>query len=568
MIVFIEIVLLLLTISVNAEDVIVTTKYGQVRGFPIQTTGGHKANIFLGIPYAAPPVNELRFEKPTEPEPWEGVLNATEFAPTCLPHDRTAKNNHSSEDCLYLNIIAPSKENITANKSAVMIWIHGGAYCVGGAVQYGYTGITDNFVSRDILVVTIQYRLGPYGFLSDGTSEFAGNYGLWDQSAAIKFVKENIEAFGGDPEHITLFGSSAGGGSVDAHTISPHSNKNFFASISMSGSALSPWAYGEEVVKVTKDLSNALNCTDTESKAVKSCLRAKTSDQIFDAVAKIGPSRYGFNIAPYAPRIDGDFYPKELQKLVDEAPAKPTIIGLVEKEAAFFTVEGNLPSIQQFYVNSADFELYDEKKFVKFVDEVTVPESIFLHNANSIRKLFIGHYLGNDTNLKKDYRFYLHAYTQLVSDAMFNIPCLKMKELKMNNNWPVWFYFNIHYNPDAYTRDLPVKGATHLDEYPYLFDITPYKHFDLNEADRSVQKLLLDAFTSFAKNGTPSITDVDWKAVSSEHPLQYLRISPTPEMREWLYNDTIQFYNTLAKDGYDVIHRQCFSCTNDTKDEL
>uniref|UniRef100_A0A0N5AMU5 Carboxylic ester hydrolase n=1 Tax=Syphacia muris TaxID=451379 RepID=A0A0N5AMU5_9BILA len=415
MIVFIEIVLLLLTISVNAEDVIVTTKYGQVRGFPIQTTGGHKANIFLGIPYAAPPVNELRFEKPTEPEPWEGVLNATEFAPTCLPHDRTAKNNHSSEDCLYLNIIAPSKENITANKSAVMIWIHGGAYCVGGAVQYGYTGITDNFVSRDILVVTIQYRLGPYGFLSDGTSEFAGNYGLWDQSAAIKFVKENIEAFGGDPEHITLFGSSAGGGSVDAHTISPHSN----SFISMSGSALSPWAYGEEVVKVTKDLSNALNCTDTESKAVKSCLRAKTSDQIFDAV---GPSRYGFNIAPYAPRIDGDFYPKELQKLVDEAPAKPTIIGLVEKEA-------------------------------------------------------------------------------LVSDAMFNIPCLKMKELKMNNNWPVWFYFNIHYNPDAYTRDLPVKGATHLDEYPYLFDITPYKHFDLNEADRSVQKLLLDAFTSFAKNG-------------------------------------------------------------------
>ncbi|VDD92896.1 unnamed protein product [Enterobius vermicularis] len=559
--------LLLSCCLISAEELVVTTKYGLVRGFPIQTTEGHRANIFLGIPYASPPVGERRFEKPVELNKWDDVLNATEFAPRCIPHDRSAAEEPYSEDCLYLNIIAPANQSEDGEKKAVMIWIHGGAYCIGSSKLYGYTGITNNFASRDIIVVTIQYRLGPYGFLSDGSSNFPGNYGLWDQQAAIKFVKENIAAFGGNPERITLFGSSAGGASVSAHTLSPHSRDLFFASIEISGSILAPWACGEEVVDDTKHLATALMCPTTGTEGLKNCLRTKTPDQIFEAITKTGTSRYGFNIAKYQPRFDGDFFPQDFESLAETAPKKPTIIGLVEKEAAFFTIEGNLPSIHQLYINSADYETYGENDVVDFIKKFAAPESVFEHKSRLVQKKLEKFYLASNASETRDYKFFLERYTQLASDAMFNIPCILMKQLLVRNDWPVWFYFNVHYNPTSYKRDIPIKGATHLDEYPYLFDITPYKHFDLDDDDRKVQKALLDTFTSLAKFGNPSTEDYHWERITADNPFRQFRFSPHPGMRDTFLENSIKFWENISSEGFDIIKRRCNSCDL-TKEEL
>lgn len=559
--------LLGITLVLGDDGPVVTTNLGIVKGFAVQTTEGTMANIFLGVPFAKPPVGDLRFEKPVKLDPWAETKDAVEFAPACTPHDRSALSEPHSENCLYLNIMTPAYNVESTNKSAVMLWIHGGAYCVGTARLYGYTGIVNNFVSRDIIVVTIQYRLGPYGFVSDGSKELPGNLGLWDQLAALKFVRENIASFGGDPERITLFGSSAGGGSVNAHTLSPQSRDLFAGSIEMSGSTLAPWASGEEIIEVSKKLASELSCSTEDSKALKQCLRQKSENEIFDAVEKTGKARYGFNIAKYTPRIDGDFFPKEFEDLVKEAPKKPTIIGLVEKEAAFFTTEGNIKPINELSINSADFESFGENDVLDFIENVAAPERIFGSSAYEVRQRLVLFYLGRDVPEKPDYKFYLERYTQLVSDVLFNIPCLRMKDLKVENGWPVWFYFNVHHNPKAYKRDTPIKGATHLDEYPYLFDITPYKHFDLDDNDRIMQKAMLETFTHFAKQGTPSTEEYVWERVTRNDSMKHFRFSADPGMRDSFLKESSEFWKVMEEHGYDVIRRR-FANYFEVKDEL
>lgn len=225
----------------------VTTHYGVIRGIP---AADPRITAFKGIPFAAPPVGALRWRAPQPPAPWKDVLEAEMFAPISMqeipglnaPDDIYTKEWHvdpdipMSEDCLYLNIWSPARN--TSEKLPVMIWIFGGGMCCGYPSEMEFDG--ERIARRGVILVSVNYRVNGFGFLAHPEltqeSEFhsSGNYGFLDQLAAIKWVKENISAFGGDPKNMTVFGQSAGGRSVLCHLSSPLAKDTFVRAISQS----------------------------------------------------------------------------------------------------------------------------------------------------------------------------------------------------------------------------------------------------------------------------------------------------------------------------------------------
>ena len=218
---------------------IVTTQYGELEG---KQEG--EIYVWKGIPYAASPTNHLRFCSPQPPKPWDGVREAKNFSPAAMQHQRKAMQflNDSptdiSEDCLYLNVWSPGADN---KRRPVMVWIHGGSFIAGSGSSILYDG-TSFAEQGDVVVVTINYRLGIFGFLhlgemGDEKSAKSSNCGLLDQVAALKWVQENIESFGGDPNRVTIFGESAGALSVGSILAMPSAKGLFNQAILQSGAA-------------------------------------------------------------------------------------------------------------------------------------------------------------------------------------------------------------------------------------------------------------------------------------------------------------------------------------------
>ncbi|KAM5126897.1 fatty acyl-CoA hydrolase precursor, medium chain-like [Mantella aurantiaca] len=226
----------------------VTTRYGALRGKTdtVKETD-RTAHVFYSIPFAKPPVGPLRFAAPQPPEPWTAVREATEYPPMCVQDPKIlrymmmALNSTSpilplSEDCLYLNVFTPANRKKN-DKLPVMVFIHGGGLRLGGAGMYEGSAMS---AMEDVVVVSIQYRLGMLGFLRSEDGRVSGNFGFLDQVAALRWVRDNIEDFGGDPGLVTIFGESAGAVSVAALVLSPLARGLFHRAIAESGSAIIP----------------------------------------------------------------------------------------------------------------------------------------------------------------------------------------------------------------------------------------------------------------------------------------------------------------------------------------
>lgn len=222
----------------TALDEIVEVDSGLISG---QSGDGYY--YYLGIPFAAPPVGELRWKPPQPVEPWSGVRECTEFGPACpqplLPF-AGFEFDTMDEDCLYLNVWTPAKS--PNDCLPVMVLIHGGGFFSGSASQPFFDGAP--LAKKGVVFVGINYRLGPLGFLAhpelaeESPEGLTGNYGLLDQIAALKWVQRNIAAFGGDPSRVTIFGESAGGMSVSALLLSPMAEGLFHRAIAQSGSPI------------------------------------------------------------------------------------------------------------------------------------------------------------------------------------------------------------------------------------------------------------------------------------------------------------------------------------------
>ena len=267
--------------------VTVTTKYGDIEGltrsYP-QAPGSHKSiHRFLGVPYASPPIDDLRLKNPRPPKAWKPrVLQAKKYGNACMQGRDVETLNRNflpqtvtySEDCLVLDVYTPS-----INQSLpVMVYIHGGGYSIGTSMVYQ----GDMLATFGVVVVSIQYRLGPFGFATTGDAAAAGNFGMLDQVEALNWTQENIKHFGGDPDQVTIFGVSAGGTSVSLHMLSPLSAHLFHQAIAESGVDLSAFAVQPvaDGISYTKQLAEKLNCGVSNSNILVECLRTKTAEEM------------------------------------------------------------------------------------------------------------------------------------------------------------------------------------------------------------------------------------------------------------------------------------------------
>jgi para-nitrobenzyl esterase len=278
----------------------VTIAQGQATGKLIQD-GTVKA--FLGLPYAAPPIGELRWKPPQPPAAWQGVRDATNFGARCeqwhIWDDYIFLDSGPSEDCLYLNVYAPASST-QKSKLPVMLWIHGGGFAAGAGSEPRYTNSA--LVAKNVVLVTINYRLGVFGFfanqdlLKEGNGH-AGNYGLMDMVAALKWVHANITKFGGDAANVTIFGESAGSFSVNALTTAPDTRGLFQKAIGESGAFFGnviPMSTATERAQLDQAWSDSLgakNLTD---------LRAMPVDKLLDAAKKR-------SVIGFSPVVDGAF---------------------------------------------------------------------------------------------------------------------------------------------------------------------------------------------------------------------------------------------------------------------
>lgn len=537
-----------------SESPIVEIPLGKLQGFTIDLENNEKADIFLNIPYAKPPVGELRFEKPQLPEPWSGIREAKSYGPTSIPHDTYSGwgvSEDVSEDSLTFNVYKPHKKSDSKDGYPVLVWVHGGGFNVGSVPQTGYEKLSKNLLPKGVIIVDFQYRLGPLGFLTMGDDVLPGNYGYWDMAAALKFIHANIKFFGGNPNKVTAWGISAGGAAVSALSISPHSRDYIHQTIEMSGSPLAAWASNERVLEVSKEFLKSLNIDTKNSHEVKKLLKEKPIEEILQAMKKTTKAEKGINFNHFQPHVDGDFFPEDYLELIKKSPPKPAIIGFTDVEAVLFTLAVGAEGTNFIPYNQQP--KFGEEDLKKFIHDYVAPKEKFGDKAGEVQEKLFEFYVLRNKPASADYKFYLERYAQLHSDTEFIVPVIWTALEKMKNGWPVYLYQNEHYNKTTFPEDAPVKGTLHGSEHVYLHEyiLVP---FEFDEDDKKFQNFLIESVTNFVHTGDPSSSSLNWPKITPDHNLRYARLKANPEVKEPLLEDRLDFWTGLAKNySYNII---------------
>ncbi|MGY0055838.1 carboxylesterase/lipase family protein [Streptomyces sp. LZ34] len=458
-----------------AADPLVRTDSGWVKG-----TADAQGRQFLGIPYAAPPVGELRWRAPRPAPAWQGVRDATRFGGRCVQGvswDPGYEQPTYTEDCLGLNVYAPT--GARPGRAPVMVWFHGGGLTAGA----GSDVVPDTFSAEGgIVSVTVNYRVGAMGFLSvpaldgeaaDGTS---GNFGMLDQQAALRWVRRNIARFGGDPARVTIAGESAGGRSVCTQLASPPARGLFRAAIIQSG------AYGDCAASTRREAADSgtafaasLGCDDPATAAT--CLRAKSPRQILEA-----QGRY-----PWAPVAGGDFL-----------PVQPSEAFATGRSARVPVLNGaNRDEGRMFIFSAFDYQgrPLTAEQYPQVITGVFGPEQ----GARVLGRYPVG-----------DFPSPTIAYGTVHGDATFACTALRL-DRALAGRAPVYAYeFADRTSPPFESlRNLGTDfdfGATHVNELQYLFH-----HFGheapFNAEQRALARQMRAYWTSFVRTGVPRAPD-------------------------------------------------------------
>ncbi|MGW4211002.1 carboxylesterase/lipase family protein [Lentzea sp. NPDC004789] len=305
----------------HSDSRVVQTDKGTVSGTVTSTY-----RTFGNIPYAAPPVGANRWRDPQPVTPWQGVRDATGQSPVCAQNSQLGQPPSQTEDCLYLNVVTPAKPS--HKPRPVMVWIHGGAFTGGAAAQYDARWLA---TKNDVVVVTVNYRLGVFGFFGHPGLPGSGTFGLADQQAALKWVQRNARAFGGNPGNVTVFGESAGGLSVCAQLASPRAAGLFTKAIIQSGPCglTSPGSKPGEFVGVWRPRADVeklgagtLGCADL------ACLRAQPVDKLLTVHERFNWPAYDTAVLPIDPAV--------AQK-TGRMHHVPTMVGSTHDEMTLFT---------------------------------------------------------------------------------------------------------------------------------------------------------------------------------------------------------------------------------------
>jgi para-nitrobenzyl esterase len=462
------------------QPAVVQTASGAVRGVVAPDY-----RVFEGIPYAADPVGALRWALPAPPQPWQGVRDATKPGLRC-PQDTRRDPDYgrpAGEDCLNLNVWTPHGAT-PENPRPVLVWIHGGGFLNGSADIYDARWMATR---GDIVVVTVNYRLGTLGFLAHpalGRSDDIGNYGLADQQAALRWVHDNIAEFGGDPAKVTIAGESAGAMSVCDHLVAPQSAGLFRAAILQSGPCQTQ-ADRQTAQRVSLDYAASLGCADPATAA--QCLRALPVSRL-----QRPPLYVGFGADRLTGPVTGTGrVPEDPMAAIalDKVPRVPVLIGTNTDEFTLFT------AVQ--YLKNHGLPPYS----ALFSDT-------FGADAAAVAAHYPPQHYGGSTGL---------AYAAAVTDGEFACPADRMAT-GLARGAPVYAYeFNDRTAPapDVFHHVPFPVGAGHGLELRYLFDIGGAP--PLNPAQRQLSNQMIDYWSRFVKTGAPDVAGKpQWPQLSSD----------------------------------------------------
>ncbi|WP_411343415.1 carboxylesterase/lipase family protein [Paenibacillus sp. WLX1005] len=452
------------------ENTLISTVYGEVQG--VRENG---TVIWRGIPYAQPPVGDLRFQPPQSLQAWEGARDATRFGPVSPQSDSELENSYpdgmrpvKSEDCLYLNIWAadgPARET----PLPVMVWIHGGAFMNGAGSLPFYDG-TSFVLNSEVIVVTINYRLGVFGFLDlshHGQSESA-NLGLQDQIAALQWVQDNIAAFGGDPDRVTIFGESAGAMSIAALLAMPASKGLFRAAILQSGA--SQFTTPDVSRTVTEHLIASLGGSHGDT----SVLYQASTEQLLSAGEQVR-SGAGALSMPFQPVLHESTLPIEPLQAIRNGAAKgiPLIIGTNMDEGSMFV-----------HISS---ELMSKPQIAGVLESMTGL---------------------NAAPLIEQYPMTAEGQAQIMTDLFFWRSAIQYAEAQLEHG-DVWMY-RFDWNQSGHQF---FNTATHASEIPFVFNnqlLLQHMGVELDEQTLNMATQMQRAWATFAHTAIPTTLEIPW----------------------------------------------------------
>lgn len=468
--------------EVHVEQPEIQTKSGKLRGVSVDGV-----DIFRGIPFAAPPVGEFRWRAPQPPQAWAGVRDASKFGADCAQAGWPRKAGEiaagSSEDCLYLNIWRPAEAK-PDQKLPVMVWIHGGAFVFGSGSQPDFSGA--NFAKKNVLLVTFNYRLGRLGFFAhpalsqEITEEPKGNYGYMDQIAALRWIQQNIAAFGGDPNNVTIFGESAGGVSVHSLLTIPDASGLFHKAILQSSGGRDGILTGRPLKEDNTDTFypvSAETCglnfarrhhIEGTDAAAMARLRALSVEEIVDEGAETdgdnGPRIYS------GPILDGMLVTETFQHAYSagRVPNIPIIIGSNSAE-----IQG------AFVVNAAS----EDELFSRFGS--LKDEAMAAYNPGKNKSV-------------------TELLSMVNTDKVWAEPARFTADAFVRRGVPAYVYL-FSYVPDSLQKQMPY-GASHGSEIAYVFNNLDTRRglSHISPADLAVSSLMNTYWSNFAKTGNPN----------------------------------------------------------------
>jgi para-nitrobenzyl esterase len=486
--------------AAHAEIIQAKISGGEVRG-----VGADGMTIFKGIPFAAPPVGDLRWKAPAPVEPWTGVKKTDAFADACMQAPNSQGNTSPvSEDCLYLNVWTPAK---SANEKApVIVWIHGGGF-VGGSTSIGmYDG--SGYAKKGVVLVSLAYRLGPFGFmaspeLSRESGHGSGTYGILDLIAGLEWVQRNVAAFGGDPNNVTLFGHSAGSAAVSFLAASPLSKGLFQRVIAMSGSSFAPLQSSEQgsfgMSIPTLERAEATGSAFLNKLGVKSIAEARKLSAETIQAAPGGGMRF-------RPAADGYVLSNDMYSLYEQGKFNdtPVLLGHTSDETLAFGGRGS--------VTPADFEKQMKDQFGEQAQAVleAYPHAT---EADAVRA---ARHVRNDTSFG------------------WNMWTWAREQSKQGEGKVYSYYYNNH-GPQA-------EGSGHGSDVPFHFQTIGGRRAP-SEEDQALADMISSYDVNFAKTGDPNGKGLpEWPAFTEVND-QVMVFDGAPSARTYPILDKVKVFD-------------------------
>ncbi|XP_018304144.1 esterase E4-like [Mycetomoellerius zeteki] len=516
--------------STSTKELKVQVNEGKLIGIDVD---GYNVRYlaFRGIPYAKPPVGELRFKDPVPPEPWSGYRDASKYGNMAIQMDLNRHIIIGDEDCLYLNVYTTKIE--LSKKRPVMVWIHGGGYSLGSgdATIYG----PDYIVQKDVILVTLNYRLGVLGFLNLNDEVATGNQGLKDVVLALKWVQKNILKFGGDPENVTIYGQSAGAAITHCLALSPLAKGLFHKVISQSGVISNPWAFNEwsdvgfrlakKLGKETSDPKVAYEFLKTRAART---LTMNSQRSIFTEA-----ERLSFTVSLFTPTLDtkslNPFFPEHPREYISRGIQMPFILGFNRNEGIFLLKGIFFGDISKKHLGkvNTDFKKAILSNTLSRLSEmgITVEELKALY--------FKGKAISEETWTN---------FSDFLGDQFFVRDIMEVCEMqKSSGGYNSTYLYHFDYDSKTILKtmlNIEVKGVCHGEDLAFLFYPEAAKMLNLSlpepgSENYRITNYFTQMWTDFAKTGNPTPTTNLWLPMSGpkNEDYNYLNINLNLQMK-------------------------------------